>query len=82
MHEYVIEGKVHYLDGEYNDALDALYKYLELSSKTGEGGSVDDMMNAYIMLGNIHLAFSEYVRAAITRRGCDAAARCSRLKTR
>ncbi len=77
MHEYVIEGKVHYLDGEYNDALDALYKYLELSSKTGEGGSVDDMMNAYIML-----AFSEYVRAAITRRGCDAAARCSRLKTR
>ncbi len=63
MHEYVIEGKVHYLDGEYNDALDVLYKYLELSSKTGNGGNVDDIINAYIMLGNIHLAFSDYVRA-------------------
>jgi len=34
-----------------------------LSERTGTHPDPDDAINAYIMLGNIHLAFSDYVRA-------------------
>ncbi len=63
LHEYVAEGKEQYLDGDYNGALATLHKYLVLSERTGTHPDPDDAINAYIMLGNIHLAFSDYVRA-------------------
>lgn len=63
LHEYLAEGKEQYLDGDYNGALATLHKYLVLSERTETHPDPDDAINTYIMLGNIHLAFSDYVRA-------------------
>ena len=61
--ELVAESKVQYWDGDYNAALATLHKYLNLTAGQDIVDNSDDVINAYLMLGNIHLAFGDYVRA-------------------
>ena len=62
-HELVAESKIQYWEGDYNAALSTLHKYLKLSSERDIENNPDDVINAYLMLGNIHLAFGDYIRA-------------------
>lgn len=59
----VEESKIQYREGNYNAALSTLHGFLQLEADATDPYIDDDMINAYIMLGNIHLAFGDYVRA-------------------
>ena len=64
MRSYVAQGKVQYLDGDYNSALSTLHKVLAaMESAPGTAPAPGDLQNTYLMLGNIHFAFGDYVRA-------------------
>jgi len=63
-HELVAESKAFYHSGDFNSALSTLHRYLNLVSDDDNSRNADDIINTYIMLGNIHLAFNDYVRAA------------------
>lgn len=61
--ELVAESKVLYREGDYNTALSTLHKFLQMERDASAAANKDDIINAYLMLGNIHLAFGDYVRA-------------------
>jgi len=64
LREYIAQGKVLYMDGDYNSALSTLQKVLaSVQDVPEEDFSSADLQNTYLLLGNIHFAFGDYVRA-------------------
>lgn len=64
LREYVVQGKVQYMEGDYNSALSTLQKVLgSVRDMPADKFPSIDLQNTYLLLGNIHFAFGDYVRA-------------------
>ena len=60
VHTCVQEGRLHYLDGDYNSALSTLQKALVDTAFM----EPDDYINTYYYIGNIHFAYGDFGSAA------------------
>ena len=52
-----------YEDGDWNECIERIHEFFHLYKDENDPGNALDITHAYIMLGNVHMGFSDYASA-------------------